>query len=372
MIILKPVGDGCNYRCVYCFHPEDLPVIQTMSLEVLEQVFRGLNEVFGDTCRILWHGGEPLMAGKRFFREAFALQKKIFGRVIHNSIQSNGSLLDEEWMEILTENSTSIGFSLDGETEINGRTRRNAGGQNGFEATVRGIRLVVDAGQCASVISVITRGRTDGREHYFFMRDLGISVVNINPCSDPRFSPTPEEHFHFVQEYTRAWVEDGGAGPRPRIFDFFLPMVLGQYSNGCVWSGKCHGMLEVQPDGRVKGFCDRNVDFAHFPAAYLGNLITDPPREVFNGNRILEFKRIEMIQPEACAGCPLAWTCRGGCLHHRLEMLGSLSQPDPYCEYYQRLFAFLQSLVDQVRDFTSPTAVEEGISDWEGEATWPG
>jgi uncharacterized protein len=375
IIVIKPAGDGCNYRCLYCFHPEDLPVVKPMALDTLERIYLGLQEVFGDTPRLIWHGGEPLLAGKQFYREAFDLQKKIFGRVIHNSIQTNGSLLDEEWVQFFKQAHVSIGFSLDGDLETNNRTRRNAGGKGGYAATVRGIRLVLNAGMRTGAITVVTHGRKDTPQSYYAaMRELGVTTINMNPATHPAdLRPSLQEHTNFVREVIEIWLEDGGRGPRPRILDFYLPMLMGQYRRGgCVWAGSCVNIPEVQSDGRVKGLCDRNVDFSLFPKAIFGNLLTDSPQEVFKGERIQEFNRLTFQQPQSCQGCPLSWSCRGGCVHQRLDITGSLDQPDPFCAYYQDLYAYLQSVIDRVRDFPEAARDFQAFAEAEEVPACPG
>jgi len=356
--VIKPAGDGCNYRCVYCFHHGDLEGIVRMDLPGVKRIYQAIQSVHGSAFQIVWHGGEPLLAGKPFFAGALALQEEMFGKVIDNRVQTNGSLIDAEWAAFFKRHNLSVGISLDGDRETNDRTRRDSRGKSCYEASLRAIRIVRESGMPVGVISVIARGRKNGRHHYRILRDAGVSVCNINPATQPvNLRPDPEEHALFVKEFIQAWIEAGGSDPRPSIFELLFPLLVGNPASiGCIWNGACYGILEVQPDGRVKGACDRNVDFSAFPQALLGNLVTGSPEEVLAGQRIRQFIALTTQRPQSCQDCQLAWSCRGGCIEHRMNIAGSLQQPDPYCAYYKQVADFMQELIDQVRSFPAASA----------------
>ena len=122
-LMLKPVGAACNLDCVYCYYKDKDYGHGIMDDETLELSVKDYLETAGtDEVTFNWHGGEPLLAGREFYRKALLLQKKYSdGRKINNTIQTNGILIDREWAEFLAENDFLTGLSLDGPQDIHDR-----------------------------------------------------------------------------------------------------------------------------------------------------------------------------------------------------------------------------------------------------------
>ena len=147
--MLKPVGASCNLRCKYCYYLEKANLYKhtptrVLSEEMLEQFTKEyieaqtMNEVL-----FTWHGGETLMRPLSFFRKAVELQKKYgAGRRIDNTIQTNGTLLTDEWCEFLHENHWLVGVSIDGPQEFHDEYRRTATGAPSWAKVMRGIQLL--------------------------------------------------------------------------------------------------------------------------------------------------------------------------------------------------------------------------------------
>ena len=132
-IMVKPVCGLCNLNCTYCYYtakPQELyggTEKFMMTDEVLAACTRQYTEAMPLRCAFNWQGGEPLLAGKEFFCRAVALQAENHrdGQVITNALQTNGTLLDEQWCEFLAENRFLVGISIDGPPQWHDHFRRD-------------------------------------------------------------------------------------------------------------------------------------------------------------------------------------------------------------------------------------------------------
>lgn len=146
-VMLKPVGAACNLRCHYCYYLEKACLYKdsskrVLSEEMLDQFTKEYIEAqtMNDVL-FTWHGGEPLMRPLSFYRKALELQKKYGrGRNISNVIQTNGTLLTDEWCRFLHENNWLVGVSIDGPQEFHDEYRRTASGGPSWAKAMRGIR----------------------------------------------------------------------------------------------------------------------------------------------------------------------------------------------------------------------------------------
>ena len=144
-IMLKPAGSLCNLKCSYCYYLDKAEIYggrePRMTDEMLEHFIReyiSANEVEDVTFN--WHGGEPLLMGMDFYRKALEYERKYAeGKKIHNTIQTNGILLDDEWCRFLRDNDFLVGISIDGPEDVHDRYRRDRGGAPTFRKVIRGV-----------------------------------------------------------------------------------------------------------------------------------------------------------------------------------------------------------------------------------------
>ena len=147
-VIIMPT-DYCNMKCIYCFNSRKTNCEKkVMTLETLEHIF-SIIIPFYDEIRFIWHGGEPTSVGVDFFKQAINLQKKLNTKKakIENSIQSNLTLLDTEFVDFLLDNKFHIGGSFDG--LLNELTRHNS------DRILAGRQKVIDAGGKVGFICVV-------------------------------------------------------------------------------------------------------------------------------------------------------------------------------------------------------------------------
>ena len=120
--MIKPIGAICNLDCTYCYylHKEKLlssPSKFRISDEILETHIRQYIEgQDGPEVVFTWQGGEPTLLGIEFFTRVIELQKqyKRPDQRVENDLQTNGTLLDEDWAKFLHAHNFLVGLSIDG------------------------------------------------------------------------------------------------------------------------------------------------------------------------------------------------------------------------------------------------------------------
>jgi uncharacterized protein len=174
----------CNLDCAYCYLPNRSSTAR-MSEVTLERLFESVfsSPFVSDRLTVLWHAGEPLVAGVEYYRQAFAIIERLNRTDIRvtNSVQTNGTLLDRDWIEFFRRHDVRIGISLDGPPHLHDRHRRNRNGGGTCEKVLRAVRLLRRNDYPFHVITVLTRESLSAAHELFsFYIENGISEVAFN------------------------------------------------------------------------------------------------------------------------------------------------------------------------------------------------
>lgn len=178
-VVAKPAGATCNLDCAYCFYlSKDLlypNLTSMMSVDVLDNYIRQIVESApGSEAQLVWQGGEPTMRGLDFYRTAVELADKYRRpnqRVTH-AIQTNGTLLDDEWCTFLKEHDFLVGLSADGPREMHNSYRVNRAGRGTFDLVIRGWDLLRKHEVDTNILTTIHAANQDHPlEVYRFLRD---------------------------------------------------------------------------------------------------------------------------------------------------------------------------------------------------------
>jgi len=188
-LLTKPVGPICNLDCKYCFYLEKGKLYPgekqwRMSDAVLEEYIRQyIGSQPGPEINFAWQGGEPTLPGVEFFRRAGALQKKhAAGKTIFNAIQTNGTLLDDEWCEFLAANQFLVGLSIDGPAELHDKYRVDKRQQPTFATVMRGLELLKKHGVEFNTLTVVNRANSrQPLEVYRFLKGIGSQFLQFIP-----------------------------------------------------------------------------------------------------------------------------------------------------------------------------------------------
>ncbi len=366
-LMIKPVGADCNLACEYCYYRGKRALYPgsdfRMADEVLEQTTRAYLEanpapevVFG------WQGGEPLLAGLDFYRRAVALQAECAapGQRISNTLQTNGTLLDEEWCGFLRAHGFLVGLSLDGPRAAHDAYRRDPAGGPTFDRVMQAARLLKETGVEFNILATVHAANV-GRpvEVYRFFRDeVGARFLQFIPIVEPvtaadggvsvsARSVSGKEYGRFLARVFDEWVRRDVGTVFVQTFDSALASWLGGPAALCVFAEECGRALVVEHNGDLYA-CDHFVR----PEYRLGNIMEAPLARMVDSERQQAFGRAKReALPPACRECEYLFACRGGCPKNRLAPQYPGEPPSNHlCEGYRYFFAHIDARMRQMAD----------------------
>ena len=375
-VMLKPVGAACNLTCNYCYYLEKSNLYKhqpkrQMSEELLERFVKDyieaqtMNEVV-----FTWHGGEPTLRPLSFYQKAVELQKKYAGgRVIHNSLQTNGTLLTDEWCRFLKENNWLVGISIDGPEELHDRYRRDSQGKPSWKRVMEGIRLLQHYGVEWNAMAVVNRYNADHPQAFYrFFKSIGCQYIQFTPIvernmqhADGRhlasigdatdapvtdFSVTPEQWGSFLCGLFDEWVKQDIGRVFVQIFDSMLANWVGVAPGSCIYAKECGHAGVMEYNGDVYS-CDHFV----FPQYKLGNINECTLIEMLYGEKQRRFSQLKYNKlPRQCKECRWAFACHGECPKNRFvnDRYGNPGL-NYLCAGYRRFFEHIAPTMDEMK-----------------------
>lgn len=341
-VLAKPVGASCNLRCKYCYYLEKSHLYRNaparvMSDELLERfVQEYIQAQTMSQVLFTWHGGEPLMRPLSFYRKAVALQEKYaFGRQIDNTIQTNGTLLTDEWCEFFKEHNWLVGISIDGPQEFHDEYRRTASDKPSWQKVMRGIRLLRKHGVEWNAMAVVNDFNAGyPLEFYHFFKEMGAKYIQFAPvvermaahsdgrhlatlvdqeCPVADFSVSPAQWGDFLCAIFDEWVRHDVGQTYVEIFDCTLANWVGERPGICVYAKECGHAGVMEFNGDVYS-CDHFV----FPEYKLGNIRDRTLVEMLYGEQQRQFSCLKHASlPKQCKECEWEFACHGECPKNR-------------------------------------------------------
>lgn len=321
-LLLKPGSYRCNMDCAYCFYkrvrsmyPGDDLAMDANTAEVITRKTLGLGCRYNYFC---WQGGEPTLLGKVFFAAVVDYQSRYAkaGQVVGNSIQTNGTLIDEPWADFLADNGFFIGLSLDGPPEIHDRYRKGCG-TGSFKVVMRAARLLASRNVQFNVLSLLTDANiSQPQALYRFYRSLGLNHLQFIPCiahgpgaeSQRPFFVTGTQLGHFYCALFDLWLEDGFEEVSIRVFEDILIYFLDGVHTSCPGLPRCDSYFVVEHNGDVYP-----CDFYVYEEWKLGSLVEDSYSDLFSCQRWRQFAERKSRLPAACRACRWLSVCQGDC-----------------------------------------------------------
>lgn len=364
-VMLKPVGAQCNLACTYCYYLEKAKLYpeerrHMMSEELLEQFTK--QYIQAQTQRevmFTWHGGETMLRPLSFYRKALQLQKQYGkGRVISNSIQTNGTLLTDEWCEFLRENNWLVGISIDGSREVHDAYRLARNGRGTFDEVMRGIEMLKRHGVEWNAMAVVNRlNAEDPVQFYRFFKEIGAKYIQFTPIveriapqSDGRylahlgdkdmpiadFSVTPQQWGNFLCKVFDEWVKEDVGEVFIELFDATLANWVGHPPGICTHAKECGHAGVMEFNGDVYS-CDHFV----FPEYRLGNVRKETIAGMLYGEKQQQFSTLKSKSlPKQCKRCRFLFACNGECPKNRFATTRDGEPGLNYlCEGYYRFYA---------------------------------
>ena len=387
-VMLKPAGAHCNLACKYCYYLEKNKLYPTaqrhlMSNEMLEQFTREYIEA-QTMSQVLftWHGGEPLLRSIDFYRKALSLQQKYAGgRRIDNVIQTNGTLLTDEWCEFFAQNHWLVGISIDGPQPYHDHYRLTAAGKPSWQKVMQGIKLLKKHGVEWNAMAVVNAYNVNHPlEFYRFFKQNGCQFLQFTPIVERQTrhedgrtlasladkneiplseaSVTPEQWGYFLCAIFDEWVRKDVGKIFVEIFDCTLANWMGVSPGICAYSKECGHAGVMEHNGDVYS-CDHFV----FPEYKLGNIRDHSLIDMLYGEQQQEFSRLKHSSlPRQCKECDMEFACHGECPKNRFmkDKYGDsgLNYLCPgYYHYYQHVAPYMDYMKQELMAQRPPSNI---------------
>jgi uncharacterized protein len=357
-MMAKPIGPVCNLNCTYCYylHKKDLFGEQDqwrMSDAVLERfIHHYIQYQPGPMINFSWQGGEPTLLGLGFFHKVIHYQQIHCPptKQIQNDLQTNGTLLDDEWCQFLRTNYFLVGLSLDGPPHLHDLYRKDRNCRPTFEKVIHAVELLKKHGVEFNTLAVLNHENAKHPlEVYRFLRDeVKSTYLQFIPCVEPKdfvstapgkwdtktqpalgqarsrpghpasivtdWSVDPDDYGDFLIAVFDEWLRRDVGTTFVRIFDTMLGLWMGMPASSCYFADICGKALAFEHDGRVYS-CDHYV----YPEHCLGNIKDTPLIKMVLSEQQMRFGLDkEDTLPEYCRQCEVKFACHGECPKNRL------------------------------------------------------
>ena len=387
-VMLKPASAHCNLACKYCYYLEKNKLYPTaqrhlMSDEMLEQFTREYIEAQTmNQVLFTWHGGEPLLRSIDFYRKALSLQQKYAGgRRIDNVIQTNGTLLTDEWCEFFAQNHWLVGISIDGPQPDHDHYRLTAAGKPSWQKVMQGIKLLKKHGVEWNAMAVVNAYNVNHPlEFYRFFKENGCQFLQFTPIVERQTrhedgrtlasladkdeislseaSVAPEQWGYFLCAIFDEWVRKDVGKIFVEIFDCTLANWMGVSPGICAYSKECGHAGVMEHNGDVYS-CDHFV----FPEYKLGNIRDHSLIDMLYGEQQQEFSRLKHSSlPRQCKECDMEFACHGECPKNRFmkDKYGDsgLNYLCPgYYHYYQHVAPYMDYMKQELMAQRPPSNI---------------
>ena len=370
-IVLK-VTSKCNLCCKYCyvFNQGDTSFLyepDVMSMDVAINVLKNVNEY----CKkhkitdffIVFHGGEPLLAGKEFYKNFISLSNEIVKSTkIHYNLQTNGTLLSEEWCNLFSRLNIEIGISMDGNklASVNRVFKNN---KEAYEKILIGYNVAKQVMEKAPILSVINTS-VNVDEHYMFFKSLKVTYMD---CLFP--DATYEKPYNnennlgdWLLKLFDIWYYDNDESkPIIRIFYTIIKLLLGRHKSGCEILGRTdNGVINIKSNGNIEPVDSLKICGNGFTKTKY-NIMKHKIDSIKNSDVFYKYYNAHQdnILCEKCNKCIIKDVCGGGLLSHRFSIKNGFDNPSVYCKDLFLLISHIQNVL--IDDFPQELIEKTGI-----------
>jgi len=362
-VFAKPIGAACNLNCQYCYYLNKQEAygkgeVFRMPDDILETyIVQHIEACPGTRVGFSWHGGEPTLLGIEYFGKIVALQRKHKSPdlLVFNGIQTNGTLLDEDWCRFLATEHFGVGLSLDGPKEMHDRYRLSRTGEPSHERAVRGFSLLTQHGVPCDVLCVVhAQNVAHPIEVYRFFKDIGARYIGFLPLVERETgtatsvssrSVPAEALGTFLCSIFDEWISEDVGRMHVQLFDEAAAEALGQEHSLCIFRKECGDLPVIEHNGDFFS-CDHFVDQEHrlgnIRETHLVELLESQAQRAFGQSKSREL-------PRWCRTCEVLAMCNGGCPKDRF-----LKAPDGenglnyLCAGYKQFFKHCRPFLDQL------------------------
>lgn len=393
-VMLKPVGPACNLNCTYCYYLEKknlYPYAKGYRLkdDLLETFIKEyIKSQDVPVVSFVWQGGEPTMLGLDYFQRAVELQEKYSeGKRIENALQTNGTLLTDEFCNFLREKSFLVGLSIDGPRELHDHYRLTASGKPSWNEVMGGVRLLKKHNVEFNTLSVVNDKTSEKPvEVYRFLKSIGSQFMQFIPIVERYTSEPGEEDVHLVHHQYKgeAEVTDWSVKPRQygnfmihifdewvrkdvgryyvQLFDVTLANWMGESNPGlCVFSETCGDAAVMEHNGDLYS-CDHFVYHDYLLGNIKDNSLIDLMQQEIQARFGME-KRTTL--PQYCIDCEYRFACHGECPKHRFRITPDGEPGLNYlCDGYKMFFGHVKPYMDYMAKQLKSKKPPSNVMQW--------
>jgi uncharacterized protein len=374
-----------------------------MTDEVLENYVRQYIEAQEiPEVTFAWQGGEPTLMGVSFFKKAVEFQRKYAGgKKVINTLQTNGTLLNDEWCEFMTTNDFLVGLSVDGPRELHDSYRVDKKGQPTFDKVMKGLEFLQKHNTEYNTLTVVNRKNSQyPLEVYRFLKSIGSNYLQFIPLVERRpdakaaglglgWATPPEpgeeepdspvtdwsvqsrQYGEFLVSIFEDWVVQDVGRMFVQLFDVTLKNFMGMESELCVFAEKCGSALALEHNGDLFS-CDHYV----YPKYKLGNLMNQTLGDMAKSGAQQKFGSGKAdTLPECCRECEVKFACYGECPKHRfIKAPNGESGLNYLCAGYKHFFnhvePYMKVMMQFIRSGEPATNVMRLIAEHEQTDIW--
>lgn len=347
--VVKPVGGKCNLLCSYCYFKQKeggIEIAKRMNTKILQSLIKLVCNNSQSTVEFIWHGGEPLLAGRDFYRQVVELQSKYAnkGQKVYNSVQTNGLLIDWEWIDFFQNNNFSVGLSLDGPQYLHDQTRHHKERKGSFSQVLKALKLTQEAKILSNVICCVSSiNRQYPEEIFDFFISEGIKHFKLLQVQGRDktgqllpYSVNGEHYADFLIKIFDKWIEKDDPEIEIREIKSIVNLLLGGEYRECIFAGECYKYFTVYPDGMIYG-CDslpkvETLCFGH---------VSGGIEMIKQSSQYQRFRqRTEELQKK-CIPCEWYQLCRGGCLQDWWPDIFNPATQNLFCRGFKKIFSHI-------------------------------
>jgi uncharacterized protein len=362
-IFAKPAGPVCNLDCQYCYYLKKKQLYPTgesffMPDDVLEQyIIQHIDACPESVIRFSWHGGEPTILGLDYFRKIVSIQRNHTpsNRRVANGIQTNGTLLDDEWCRFLSAEGFAVGLSLDGPQELHDRHRVTKNRKPTHKKTMRGYELLRKYKVYFDILCVVNSYNCQyPLEVYRFFKQIEAPYVSFLPMVEHQpdtedgisdLTVPTEAWGNFLCTVFNEWMSRDIGRIKIQIFEESARTAFEQEHSLCIFRPVCGDIPVVEHNGDFFS-CDHFVDAEH----RLGNICEIPLIDLLESQEQRAFGQAKLdTLPRYCLDCEVRAMCNGECPKNRF-----IKTPDGetglnyLCAGYKRFFNHCKLFVSEV------------------------
>ena len=349
-LLIKPYSSGCNINCRYCFYNDvsknrEVRNYGVMKDEVLEEMIKKTFKYAKKRVSFVFQGGEPTLSGVEYFEKfhRYIEEYNTQNIMLTFAIQTNGTMINREWVNLFRKYNYLVGISLDGYEEIHDSFRIDFKGKGTYRKVLEGIEKLKENNISFNILCVVNKlVAQNGKKIYEYFKNSGFRYIQFIPCIDKlycndnrEYTLTASDYGAFLNEIFELWYKDAvnESFTSVRYFDNLLNIILGREPEACDMSGFCTVNGVIESNGDVYP-----CDFYVLDEYRLGNIMEEGFDVLMSNKRAVNFYKSSLLKSEKCRKCKYLKLCRSGCRRFKNFTDKERLYENKFCDSY--LFFF--------------------------------